>query len=172
MFLFLFLILISGGCLLYKKFDQNTPQYQSRLLLQQIGTLEQQANNLFDLFSLEIEEKISNLQEILDDDKGVGSIFQLQDSIDENSKYLKEISDVRDNYIRLKERNKHEIQECFSLVRDWYEYINSVYSYQSSLRVFLNTKNKEAEKNSKQEMKVIEIRMQEIVRRFKKKLKD
>ncbi len=92
--------------------------------------------------------------------------------IENNEKELTEVKEVRENVIKLFEREKYNtIENRHFIIQDWYDYVHNLFWYVNLHFGDLNTpQGRENRRKWNEAEKAKEIRLEEIARRLKAKL--
>jgi len=146
----------------------NNTSDQETKLLNLIRETDQESKRLYENYVSRIQDatkEIDKRRKGLDltlsgDDKATKKALEIT---------LIKVEEVREKYLRLLERRKYlGIEEIFSIVKDWYDFISLVSTiHLKSAEVILN----KAQADPPQFDKAILIKLEEIQRRFDEKLK-
>lgn len=140
-------------------------------LLALIKKLHKEAEDLYEDYSAKIN---TSIQEISNRKKGIDLTLSKDDknSVAAMHEAMSKVDDVRNKYIRSRERHKYDgLEEIFKIVNDWYDFMNIVATiHLKSAR--LVTSGDQNDRAFSQEEKDQLIKVEEIIKRFSKRLNE
>lgn len=168
----LLIIILTVGYYVYKTIQQNNPETK-------IERLEGLADQFYPEVVKEAEKSVGKWYEQLHSiAKGKTKKYTITGQTREDvekfvgntEKRLKEIKDFKDNYIRLKEKNKHESSQIrLALAQDYFDYYYTRTQINNEFKHLDYADNDWADRIF-EEMKELEIKSEEIVKRLGKQL--